>query len=383
VHFQTIVGFGGAFTDAAAVNFAGLSSKLRDAVAEGYFGADGLEYSLGRIPMAACDFSTHEYSYDDTSDDFSLSNFSIAMDKEVKLPLIQRALSMQNVTLFASPWSPPAWMKTNDNRIGGMLLGQAGDKYHKTWAQYFVKFLSAYKDEGVNIWGITVQNEPSMHPKWDSNEFSAASERDFIKLDLGPALKSAHPDVKLMMLDDQFLEMPGWVETVMADPEAAKYVDGVGFHWYENVDGTLHLNNHVGEAAKEFPSLFFLATEACTGEMPWSRGPKIGEFSRAMMYARDIVSDMNNMAVGWTDWNLLLDHQGGPNHAKNWVDAPMIVSEDKKTVYKQPMYYAMGHFAKFVRPGATRVQLEVWILGFQILNGAGLERAGVRGSCLH
>lgn len=114
--------------------------------------------------MASCDFSTRVYTYDDVSGDFGLSKFSLASeDINFKIPVIKRALkqSKRDVRLFGSPWSAPGWMKNSNSTIGGQLIGVAGDVYHKTWAAYFVKFLDAYKENGLKLWGVTVENEPS------------------------------------------------------------------------------------------------------------------------------------------------------------------------------------------------------------------------------
>ncbi|XP_013384673.1 glucosylceramidase [Lingula anatina] len=363
--YQTMNGFGGAFTDAAGINILNVSVKTRTNLMNSYFSPEGLEYSIGRIPMASCDFSTHPYSYDDTAMDFSLSNFSLTKeDTKFKIPLIQQAQAMNHrkMKFFGSPWSAPSWMKTNKNMKGrGSLMGQPGGKYFKTWAQYFVRFIQEYQKQNITMWGITAQNEPSdgeiIDFPFQAMGWTADLQRDFIKTDLGPALQAAgFASVKLMILDDNRIWLPLWAKTVLSDPVAAKYVSGIGVHWYLDtewlVPASLLTDTH-----NLFPDKFILATEACAGSMPWQTKVILGSWDRAESYSRDIIEDISNWASGWTDWNLALNMQGGPNWVKNFVDSPIIVNAERDEFYKQPMFYVMGHFSKFVPPDSVRIDL--------------------------
>ena len=152
-------------SDAAGLNILNISSTLQKKLLMSYFSQNGIEYSIGRIPMASCDFSTHPYSYDDNEGDFQMQNFSLTKeDLQLKIPLMLTAMNMskRSIKFFGSPWAAPAWMKTNGKMQGaGILKGIAGDKFHEAWALYFAKFLKGYEDKGVKIWGLTVQNEPS------------------------------------------------------------------------------------------------------------------------------------------------------------------------------------------------------------------------------
>ncbi|CAB4025248.1 glucosylceramidase-like, partial [Paramuricea clavata] len=219
-----------------------LSNVLQDHLINSYYSPDGIEYNIGRIPMASCDFSTRIYTYDDVSGDFNLTHFNlVSEDLNFKIPVIKTALtrSKREIKLFGSPWSAPALMKNSNNTVGGQLIGVAGDKYHKTWAEYFVKFLDAYKKNGIKLWGVTVENEPSAGYvpgyKFQCMGFTGSTERDFVKSDLGPALVQAgHSDVKLMIFDDNRLTLPAFTDKVLSDKDTAKYVSGVGVHWYED-----------------------------------------------------------------------------------------------------------------------------------------------------
>ncbi|XP_076102150.1 lysosomal acid glucosylceramidase-like [Mytilus galloprovincialis] len=367
VTYQKIFGFGGAMTDAAGINIASLSNQTGDNLLKAYFSKDGIEYNIARIPMASCDFSTHPYSYNDNNDsppDYNQTKFSLAKeDLKYKVPYLKRAQELSNRTLliFGSPWSAPAWMKTNNNMTGqGTLKGQPGGSYYKSWAQYFVKFLDAYREQGLKLWGLTAQNEPTdgniANFTFQAMGWTPQQQRDFIKLDLGPALhQGGYKDVKLMVLDDQRLLLPYWADIVLSDPGARQYISGVAVHWYLDAlapVGSLDLTH------KNNPDFFIFGTEACAEHIPLLPIPPVllGDWARAQRYAHDIIQDLNHWVTGWTDWNIALDMKGGPNWVKNFVDSPVIVNAAKDEFYKQPMFYAMAHFSKFIPEGSVRIE---------------------------
>lgn len=364
--YQEIFGFGGAFTDSAGINLRNLPIQLQDAIIGSYYSTAGIEYSIARIPMASTDFSMRKYTYDDHPNDFFLLNFTLAAeDIHLKIPYIKRAMHMSNkrIWFYGSPWSSPAWMKTSHKLEGpGFLKGHPGGPFYKTWAAYFVRFVQEYEKKGIPIWGLTVQNEPSsgfvpFYP-WQTLAFTPQIQRDFIKRDLGPALTDAgYGNLKLMMLDDHRLGIRYWASVVLGDPEAAKYVQGIAFHWYMN-----HLIGPrvLDKVHKSHPDKFILSTEACTGyRSKMGEKVKLGSWERAEEYAIDILQDLNHWASGWTDWNLALNTQGGPNWAKNFVDSPIIVNSTAQEFYKQPMYYALGHFSKFLPRGSVRIESRI------------------------
>ncbi|XP_033750563.1 lysosomal acid glucosylceramidase-like [Pecten maximus] len=365
VTYQEILGFGGAFTDAAGINILNLTTPTQENLLKSYFSTQGIEYNLGRIPMASCDFSTRLYSYDDVPGDLNLTKFSLATeDLKFKIPIIQAAqnFSKRNITLFGSPWSAPAWMKTNDKMTGrGSLIGQPGGQYYKAWAMYFVKFLQEYKKHGVDIWGVTGQNEPSdgniFDFKFQAMGWSPETQRDFIAMDLGPAMgNSGFSHVKIMIMDDTRLFLPLWAEEVFKNTEAAKFVSGIAVHWYQDF---VVPANALASTHEKFPDKFILATEACLGSMPWDgRHVQLGSWYRGELYAHDIIEDLSNWVTGWTDWNIALNMEGGPNWVQNFVDSPIIVNAEKDEFYKQPMFYAMGHFSKFLVPGSQRIEIQ-------------------------
>ncbi|CAI2352067.1 unnamed protein product [Caenorhabditis sp. 36 PRJEB53466] len=357
--FQTIIGFGGAFTDSAGDQLAAVTDRLADRILNAYFGADGLEYNIGRVPMASCDFSTHEYSYDDVRDDFELKNFALPEeDLKLKIPFIQKAIEKSGgkLQLFASPWSAPGWMKVTGRMRGGGAM-RNDSRVYKAYAEYFIKFFEAYSSHNIPFWGLTIQNEPSsgadMTWRWQTMNYTAETMRDFLRDYLGPRLKETEltEKLKVMILDDGRGLLPGWADTIFNDTEARRYADGVAVHWYGNMYSPAVL---LDITQRHHPDKFIFGTEACAGYFG-HHGPIMGDWFRAEGYADDIITDLNHHVSGWTDWNLCLDETGGPNWAYNVVDAPIIVNRTADEFYKQPMFYAMGHFSKFLPRGSTRV----------------------------
>ncbi|KAF1331136.1 putative glycosyl hydrolase family 30 protein, partial [Globisporangium splendens] len=372
--FQKIIGFGGAFTDATSINVYKMDTDVQKLITDAYFAKNGLQYTTGRIPIGSTDFSEYIYSYNPVADDMEMEHFSIEVDKTSntsKLEFIHRALntSERNITLFASSWAPPPWMTKENSTINCHIKGE---EYWAALALYYSKFLEAYKQEGVDIWAITTQNEPIRQAgalkAWQSLRFSQEEERDFLKNHLGPIMKQNHPDLKIIILDDQKDETVRW-NASFADPEARQYVSGIGVHWYKNLDFAVEGLGNFQQLAQFYalhPDVFILATEACAGSLIKNLGTGVGVrilepdvvWKRGEIYARDIINDLANYASGWTDWNLVLDTKGGPNWVDNVVDAPILIDEEGgKEFYKQPMYYIMGHFSKFLTPGSVHVSM--------------------------
>jgi glucosylceramidase len=344
--FQTVEGIGGALTDAAAETFAKLPSDAQARLLEAYFDADkGIGYSLARTHINSCDFSSESYAYVERAGDTDLSSFTLEPDRRHRLPFIKAALARAPLKIYASPWSPPAWMKTNGSMLQG---GKLKPEYRAAWARYFVRFVEEYGKEGVPIWGLTVQNEPMATQTWESCLFTAEEERDFVRDHLGPSLEKAGLSrLKLMVWDHNRGILYQRAKTVYDDPKAARYVWGAGFHWYVGD----HFDN-VRLVHDAWPDKHLLFTEGT----PASYDPAMVEdWKWAEAYARSLIHDFNNWAAGWTDWNVLLDERGGPNHVGNFCLAPVHGDTRTGRLTLAASYYAIGHFSKFVRPGARRV----------------------------
>lgn len=343
---QTLLGFGGAFTEAAALTWQQLPATRGDELLRACFDPlHGHGYTLCRVPMGSSDFGLGNHAHVEQDGDFDLQTFSIERDRRHILPFIHAAqrVAGRPLQILASPWSPPAWMKTNGRMNEG---GQLRPECRAAWAQCYVKFILAYAAEGVPIWGVSVQNEPQATQRWDSCIYSAEEERDFVRDHLGPALHAAGlAHVKIVVHDHNRDELVQRAGTVYADPEAAKYVWGAGFHWY--VEDQF---DHVQRLHDAWPDKALLFTEGCQ-----EGGPHAGEWGLAERYARSIIQDLNHWTVGWIDWNLLLDERGGPNHVGNFCSAPVLASADRSALHYQSSYAALGHFARFMQPGAQRV----------------------------
>ncbi|KAL8184497.1 UNVERIFIED_CONTAM: hypothetical protein K2H54_018467 [Gekko kuhli] len=363
--YQIVKGFGGSVTDAASINILSLTPDTQNNLLRSYFSEDGIEYNVIRIPMASCDFSMRLYTYDDWPNDYELKHFSLAEeDVKMKIPIVHRAKAMSKkpISLFASPWTSPIWMKTNKDWKGkGSLMGEAGNKIHKAWANYFIRFLDEYAKRNLTFWGLTAENEPTAglvaNYPFQCLGFTPEQQRDFIALDLGPALvNSSHKDIRLIILDDNRVHLPHWAKVVLGeDSQAARYVHGIGVHWY--LDFIAPIDDTVGLTHEMFPDYFLLSTENCAGAQFWERDVILGDWDRGNRYSRSILANLNHNVIGWMDWNLALDLEGGPNWVKNYVDSPIIVDVASDTFYKQPMFYHMAHFSKFIPEGSQRIGL--------------------------
>ena len=350
--FQSFVGIGGALTDAVAETFAKLSrEKQRELLRAYYDKKDGLGYTLGRININSCDFSSDMYTYVDDKD-IDLKTFNLSHDKHYKIPLIKAAIAAagNKLTLFASPWSPPSWMKDNNDMLhGGKLLTQ----YKQSWANYYVKFIKAYEKEGIPIWGLTVQNEPLAKQSWESCIYTAEEERDFIKQYLGPTLvRSGLSNKKLIAWDHNRDLIYQRASTLLNDHEAAKYIWGIGYHWYETWTGSAMQFDNEKRVAESFPSKNLLFTEGCVERF---NPDSINNWTLGEKYGYSMINDFNAGTVGWTDWNILLDEKGGPNHVGNFCVAPVIADTREDKLHYTNCYYYIGHFSKFIHPGAKRV----------------------------
>ncbi len=350
--YQTILGIGGAITDASAEVYASLSEAAQQEFMQAYFDqANGLGYSLLRTTIHSSDFSSASYIYIQEGDK-TLSTFDIAPDKKHRIPMIKQAISTAGgkLTTIASPWSAPAFMKDNNNMLqGGKLLPQ----YREAWATYFTKFINAYEREGIPIWGITVQNEPMARQTWESMIYTAEEERDFLRDYLGPIMHQAGlGDKKIIVWDHNRDLISHRADTILSDPQAAKYVWGVGFHWYETWAGGEPMYNNVAEVTRAWPDIKVLLTEATVERFDPTR---LQHWPNAERYGDSLVNDFNAGAVGWIDWNILLNDTGGPNHVGNFCFAPIHADSKTRQLIYTPTYYYLGHFAKFIRPGAQRI----------------------------
>jgi glucosylceramidase len=376
--FQEIVGIGGAFTEASAYNLDQLGKDNRDEILNAYFGPEGAAYSLTRTHINSCDFSLSSYSYDDVPGDTSLKNFSIQPDMDDLIPFIKDAMQVKGASfkIIASPWTAPPWMKDNNAWFGGSLKKE----YYQVWADFFVKYIDAYAEVGIPIWGITVENEPLGNGNsWESMHYTPEEMAQFVGQYLGPTFIQSGVDVKIMIYDQNRDHLKEWADVILSDSVVAPYVWGTAVHWYSSTyDWYPETLNAVHE---KFPDKHLIHTESCIdSDVPvwkddswyWKKeatdwgiqwAPEEDKYLHpkyvpVYRYARDIIGGLNSWLTGWVDWNLVLDTQGGPNHVENWCIAPIIVKPASNEVYYTPLYYVMKQFSRHIRPGAHRIGID-------------------------
>lgn len=378
--FQTITGIGGSFTEASAYLLNELGPENRQKVLEAYFGPSGARYSLARTHISSCDFSLGNYTYAPVAGDTLLQHFSIAEDQDDIIPMIKDAMAVSEdgFKLIASPWTAPPWMKDNNDWKGGKLLPE----YYPSWALFFSKYLAAYKAEGIDIWGITVENEPlGNDSNWESMHYTPQEMARFVQGHLSPQLQADGHKVKVLGFDqNRDEELRKWVDVLYADEGISAHFDGMAVHWYASTYD--HFPEALAYAHEKAPGKHLIQSEACVdAEVPrwqddawywskeatdwgWDWAPEDQKhlhpkYVPVYRYARDIIGCLNSHVDGWVDWNMVLDRQGGPNWAKNWCVAPVIADPEQDEVYFTPLYYTLSHFSRFIRPGSVRIGLEL------------------------
>ena len=344
--FQTIEGFGGAFTESAAVTLYKLPVEQQAEVLRAYFDPKaGHGYTLCRTHINSCDFSSGNYAYAEVVDDHKLEYFSIERDRLALLPMIRAAFQAAggSIKLLAAPWSPPAWMKTNGRMSGG---GRLKSDCRQTWANYYCRYIKEYERENIPIWGLSVQNEVEAAQTWESCLYSPEEERDFVRDYLGPTLHSEGlAQIRLLVFDHNRDHMVDHARVIYDDPAAAQYVWGTAFHWYVG-----DWFDNVQKLHDAYPEKHLLFTEGCQ-----EGGPHLGEWDLGERYARSMINDLNRWTVGWIDWNMVLDETGGPNHAGNYCSAPIMIDTRSGEILYQSSYYYIGHFSCYIKPGARRI----------------------------
>ena len=423
---QKISGIGSSFTEASAFVLAHLAPEERNEVMERIFSSRGANFSIARTHIASCDFCVEgHYGYAETEDDMALKSFSIAPDHDGfsvqaysgirdesydLLPMIKQAQAIKakqqdnDLRIVASAWTAPPWMKDNEkwhepgtpennfNGRGGVLKPECESVY----ADYLIKYLDAYKTEGVDIWGLTPVNEPGgNNGNWESMHFTPQTQNDFIKNHLGPKLKaSQHGHVNLMFFDHNTGDLENWADAILADVETKQYVYGSAVHWYESTDKVFE--EVFDRVHKKYPDYPIIHTEGCIDDLGndakagildpvaykesgwfdndefwWNENATdwgySAEWDSVIMedhpiytpvhrYARHVITGMNHWLSGWIDWNIVLDKRGGPNHVGNYCGAPIMIDTESGYVYYTPIFYILSQFSQTIRPGDRVVE---------------------------
>ena len=424
---QTLHGIGTSFTESSAFVLAHLSKDKRQEVMNNIYSKQGANFSIARTVIGATDFSVQGgFSYDDVKDDKKLVNFSITpdidgfsqekyqgiQDKEFDiLPMIKQALAIKQqqkdseLKIIASAWTAPGWMKDiedwylpgsekNDFHGTGGILKKGYEKYY---ADYLIKYLDHYNNQGVKIWGITPVNEPEgNNGQWESMHFSAESQNDFIKHHLGPALhESNYDDVKLLIYDHNREQLEYWANVIYNDAESSKFIHGAAVHWYES---TFKVHEDIFDRVQEaFPQYEIIHTEGCIDDLGNDAPPGVLDperykesgwfdndtfwwndnatdwaysatwagvnnedhpiYTPVHRYARNIIVSLNHWVTGWIDWNIVLDKDGGPNHVGNFCGAPIMIDTTTGQVYYTPVFYVLSQFSRTIRPGDKAIEL--------------------------
>lgn len=356
VTYQKFHGFGGAFTEAAAHIYGQMSKERQQEIIADCYGENGLRYNLGRIHMNSCDFALGNYTYVEDGD-MELKTFDISHDRKEILPMIADAAGEAgNVKVLMSPWSPPAFMKTNGEMNHG---GKLKSDCYQAWANYFVKFIEEYRKEGVDIRWLTVQNEPAAVQTWDSCIYSTEEESKFVRDYLGPALeKAGMEDVEIFVWDHNKEDAYQRFKEVVADEKTRKYVKGEAVHWY-----TGDHFEALEMVRKMYPDKEIFFTEGC---VEYSRFADSGEVQKAEMYAHDILGNLNAGISASFDWNLLLDNEGGPNHVGNFCAAPVMCNPTDDTYERRLSYYYIGQFSRYIKEGAVRIGTSRYTDGIEV-----------------
>jgi glucosylceramidase len=354
--YQPIVGFGAAFTECAVSNLCKIPAAKKAEVLNAFFNPfTGSGYTLCRATINSCDFSIASYNYDNSSGDYSLVNFNMQHDMPWMIPSIKAAMAVPGslFKLFGSPWSPPGWMKTTGQMLGG---GDLLATCFSAWALYFVKYITVMKDNGIPVWGITVQNEPEYSPSWEGCRYTPEQERDFVKNYLGPAFVNNNVTVKIMIWDHNKDRIVAWDRVILGDATAAKYVWGTAYHRYAG-----DLFDSLSASHDLFPQYPMVATE-CSVRDTWTEAERM---------AHEIIGDLNHWSGGYLTWNLLTDFNGGPYHDRTGgCVGPIVVDTSSGAVKYNSNYYYMTHFSRYMRPGAVRIGCAY--------NGTGLEITAFR-----
>lgn len=337
--YQPIVGFGGAFTGSVSHLLQQVPAALANTLYTMYYSLSaGIGYTMMRIPIGGCDFDLAPWAYNEQPEnDATLSNFyqldQRDMDRIAQLRQLATVTGNADIKFVGATWSPPPWMKTNNEWSG---FGVLRPEYYRTWAEYHLRYLRLMVAQNVRFWAISTGNEPLngvigwVFVHFMSLGWTAPTQGRWVGDHLGPLLRnSTLADVKLLGSDDQRYVFPWWFEKMEeAHPDSVNYLDGFAVHWYWDKLAPASL---LESTRSKWPDKLILNTESCIGDKPFqTHGPLLGSWDRAEEYIKGYMEDLQHSVNGWIDWNLVLDENGGPNYTNNTVDAPVIVNAGKK-----------------------------------------------------
>lgn len=344
--FQPIEGFGVALTGGSAELLMKMDPARREALLKELFtrNGDGIGISYLRVSIGSSDMNDHAFSYDDMpagETDVDLKHFNLGPDRTTVVPVLKEILAIDpGIAIFGSPWSAPAWMKTNDSLKGGHLKPE----YYGVYAKYFVKYVETMKKDGITLHAVTVQNEPLNPKNTPSMVVFAPEEAAFVANDLGPAFALAGLDTKIWLYDHN-PDVPSYPLSILADAAASKYAGGTAFHLYGGTAATF------AQVHNEYPNKKLYMTEQSVTQRPGSGPLNVDEPVQQVL-----IGSTRNWSRNVLLWNLAADPQAGP-HTNNGgcTDCYGAITLNGNQVTRNVAYYALAHFSKFVPPGSVRV----------------------------
>lgn len=349
---QKWYGIGGALTEASCYNIFKLEVDKQKDLIQAYYGKNALDYNLGRVSIGSNDFCLDTYELTKKKD---LSDFSIERDEKYIIPIIKEIQKEKNLTLVASPWSPPAFMKDNGNLLEG---GKLKKEYYTSFAKYLKKFIEEYYKKGIPITYLTIQNEPNAKQRWESCVYSLKEQKELINKYILPEMKDV--DTKILLWDHNKENLFDVVTHLFIK---SKKIAGIAFHSYQGQHST-----NLDLVHTYYPNLLLFHTESCCG---YSKYNEIEWVHDAEIYLINIINDINHGLNGYIDWNIFLDFYGGPNHKENYCKSPIILNEEGNDYILSPIYYYLGHISKYIKPGDFIIPIDVYrldLLGVAAVN---------------
>lgn len=344
--YETFEGFGGAVTEAAGYVYSLMDEKQKKQVVETYFSEDGMNYKLVRIHMDSCDFCLDTYEAMSDAQDTELKSFSFERTEKYIIPMLEdiKKVAGDELRLMLSPWSPPAFMKTNGNRKQGGRLKQ---EYRQMWAEYICRYIKEFKNRGYHVQRISLQNEPKAVQTWDSCLFSAEEEKVFLRDFMYPALQAhGYGDIEIFIWDHNKERIYERVRDVV-DDSTCHMVTGAAFHWYSG--------DHFEAmelVRQRYPEVKMILSESCL-EYRLFDEKNIENVTNQLCH--EIIGDLNHGMCAFYDWNLLLDEKGGPNHVGNYCHAPFLYDTGTGELMPQKIQRQYYHFAHNIMPGSVRI----------------------------
>ncbi len=344
--FETLEGFGGAITDSAAYVYSLMDEEQKKQLIEKYFSPQKMNYGIVRIHMDSCDFSTEMYEAMSDEKDTELVSFDFKRTEKYIIPMLEDAQKAAGkpLELMLSPWSPPAFMKTNGQRKYG---GSLKPEYRKMWASYICRYIKEFTDRGYKVKRISLQNEAKAVQTWDSCVYTSAQEKEFLRDFMYPALKEhGLEDVEIFIWDHNKERVYEKARDII-DDETKNMVAGIAFHWYSGD----HFES-LDLIKNRFPDKKMILSESCIEYCKFGADDSI---KNALRLSHEIIGDLNHGMTAFYDWNILLDEKGGPNHVGNFCHAPFLYDTVQKKLLPQLILQHFEHFSHYLVSGSVRV----------------------------